>query len=83
LNIYSRLYGEIIKHFLEKKILPDRNKRTSRIQDGSIHNWPYILFKATDRERMAVGQPLHLLFVDLEKAYDSVPLKNVWKALEN
>jgi hypothetical protein len=31
---------------------------------------------------MAVDQPLHLLFVDLEKAYDSVPLKNLWKALE-
>ena len=32
---------------------------------------------------MAVYQPLHLLFVDLEKAYDSVPLQNLWKALEH
>ena len=32
---------------------------------------------------MAVNQPLHLLFVDLEKAYDSVPLENLWKALEH
>ena len=32
---------------------------------------------------MSVDQPLHLLFVDLEKAYDSVPLKNLWKALEH
>jgi len=32
---------------------------------------------------MAVNQPLHLLFVDLEKAYDSVPLQNLWKALEH
>ena len=32
---------------------------------------------------MSVGQPLHLLFVDLEKAHDSVPLKNLWKALEH
>ena len=31
---------------------------------------------------MAVNQPLHLLFVDVEKADDSVPLKNLWKALE-
>jgi len=29
--------------------------------------------------KMAVDQPLHLLFVDLEKAYDSVPLKNLLK----
>ena len=31
---------------------------------------------------MAVNQPLPSLFVDLEKADDSVPLKNLWKALE-
>ena len=33
-------------------------------------------------KEMAFNQPLHLLFVDLEKAYDSVPLKKLWKALE-
>ena len=32
---------------------------------------------------MSVDQPLHLLFVELEKAYDSVPLKNLWKALKH
>ena len=32
---------------------------------------------------MAVNHPLHLLFVDLEKAYDSVPLENLWKVLEH
>jgi hypothetical protein len=32
---------------------------------------------------MDVNQPLHLLFVDLEKSYDIVPLKNLWKALEH
>jgi hypothetical protein len=31
---------------------------------------------------MSVDQPLHLLFVDLEKPYDSVSLTNLWKALE-
>jgi len=41
------------------------------------------LFKTTDREKMAVVQPLHLLFLDLEKAYDSVPLQNLWKVLEH
>jgi len=32
---------------------------------------------------MAVNHPLHLLFVDLEKAYDSVPLEILWKALQH
>jgi hypothetical protein len=30
---------------------------------------------------MSVDQPLHLLLVDVEKAYISVPLKKVWRAL--
>ena len=34
-------------------------------------------------KKMAVNQPLHLLFVDLEKAYDRLPLENSWKALEH
>jgi len=29
--------------------------------------------KQLTEKKMAVDQPLHLLFVDLEKAYDSVP----------
>jgi hypothetical protein len=33
-------------------------------------------------KKMSVNQPLHLLYVDLEKPYDSVPLKNLWKALK-
>jgi hypothetical protein len=34
-------------------------------------------------KKMAVDQPLLLLFVDLGKTYDSVPLRNLWKALEH
>jgi hypothetical protein len=34
-------------------------------------------------KKMSVDQPLHLLFVDLDKALECVPLKNLWKALEH
>ena len=33
-------------------------------------------------KKMAVGQELHLVFVDLKKAYESVPLLKLWEALE-
>jgi len=32
---------------------------------------------------MAVNKPIHLLSLDLEEACDSVPLENLWKALEH
>ena len=32
---------------------------------------------------MVLNHPLHLLFADLEKSYDSVPMENLWKTLEN
>ncbi len=34
-------------------------------------------------KKMSVDQRLHLLFVDLEKAYGSVRLNNLWRALEH
>ena len=34
-------------------------------------------------KKMSVDQRLHLLFVDLEKAYGSVCLNNLWRALEH
>jgi hypothetical protein len=39
--------------------------------------------KQLTEKMMSVDQPLHLLFVDLEKTYDGVPLKNLWRALEH
>jgi len=32
-------------------------------------------------KKMAVNQPLHLLFVDLEKEYDSEPLKKIMESI--
>jgi len=29
-----------------------------------------------------VGKEVHLLFIDLKKAYDNIPLVKLWKALE-
>jgi len=51
--------------------------RASRSTIDHVFNLKQLIEK-----NMSVNQPLHLLFVDLEKAYDSVPLKNLRKALE-
>jgi hypothetical protein len=32
---------------------------------------------------LEVLQETHLVFVDLKKAYDSIPINKIWEALEN
>ena len=46
-----------------------------RVGQSTIDHIFYL--KQLIEKKMAVDRPLHLLLVDLEKAYDSVPLKNL------
>jgi len=47
MNIFSRLYGKIIKHFLEQEFSQIETEEQAGFRAGR----PYILFKATDREK--------------------------------
>jgi len=40
------------------------------------------VLKQLIEKQLSVGKEVHLLFVDLEKAYDNIPLIKLWKALE-
>ena len=83
MNIFSQLYGKIIKHFLEQELSQIETEEQAEFRAGqSIIDCIFCL-KQQIEKKMAVDEPLHLLFVDLEKAYDSVPPKNLWKALEH
>jgi hypothetical protein len=83
LNIFSRLYGKIIKHFLEQEFSQIETEEQAGFRAGRSTIDHIFCLRQLIEKKMAVNQPLHLLFVDLEKAYDSVPLKDLWKALEH
>jgi hypothetical protein len=77
LNIFSRLYGKIIKLFLQQEFSQLEIEEQPGFRAGrSTVDHIFCLRQLTEKN-MAVHQPLHLLFVDLEKAYDIVPLKNL------
>ena len=80
--MFSRLYGKIIKHFLQQEFSQIETEEQARFRAGRSTIDDIFCLRQLIEEKMAVNQPLHLLFVDLEKAYDSVPLKNLWKTLE-
>jgi len=82
LNICSRLYGKIRKPFLEQEFSQIETEEQARFRAGGSTIDHIFCLKQLIEKKMAVNQPLHLLLVDLEKAYESVPLKNLWKALE-
>jgi len=83
LNILVDFYGKIIKHFLEQEFSQIETEEQAGFRAGrSTVDHIFCLRKLIEK-KMAVNQPLHLLFADLEKAYDSVPLKKLWKALEH
>jgi len=83
MNIFSRLYGKIIKHFLEQEFYQIETEEQVGFRVGRSTVDHIFCLRQLMEKKMAVNQPLHLLFVDLEKAYDSVPLKNLWKALQH
>ena len=83
MNILSRLYGKINKHFLEQEFSQIEKEEQAGFRAGRSTVDHIFCLRQVIEKKMAVNQPLHLLFVDLEKAYESVPLKILWKALEH
>jgi hypothetical protein len=83
LNIFSRLYGKIIKYFLEQEFSQIEIEEQAGFKAGRSTIDHVFSLKRLIEKKMSVDQPLHLLFVDLGKAYDIVSLKNLWKTLEH
>ena len=83
LNNFSQLYGKIIKCLLEQEFSHIETEEQAGFRAArSTTDHVFCLKKLTEK-KMSVDQRLHLLFVDLEKAYDGVPLNNLWTALEH
>jgi hypothetical protein len=80
LNIFSRLYGKMIKYFLDQEFAQIETEEQAGFRVGRSTIDHIFCLKQLIENKMAVDQPLHLLFVDLEIAYDSVPLQSLWKA---
>ena len=72
----------MIKYVLDHEFLQVETEEQAGFRAGRSTIDHIFCLKQLIEKKMAVDQQLHLLFADLEKAYDSVPLQNLRKALE-
>lgn len=81
-NTLSRTYGRILKKRIEEEYSQMEAEEQAGFRAGrsTIDH----LFTVTQfiEKKLSFNQEVHLLFVDLKKAYDSVPLAKLWEILQ-
>ena len=72
-SVMSRLYGKILRDLIEEE---NENEEQSGFRTGRSCTDNIFCMKQVIEKRNATNQETHLLFVDLTKAYDSIPISN-------
>lgn len=75
----GRLYGRIIKSRLEENIVDIEEQSGFRRGRSCLDN--IFTLKQVIEKRVARNIDTHIIFIDLEKAYDSVPLNKLFEVL--
>ena len=78
----SRIYGKILRNRIENEYQEIEAEEQAGFRAG--RSTVDHLFTVTQviSKKSNINQELHLVFVDLQKAYDSVPLVRLWEAME-
>lgn len=75
----GRLYGRILKKRIETEFSDIEEQNGFRAGRSCMDN-VFVLQQIIEK-RKARSLPTHLVFVDLEKAYDSVPIKKLFESM--
>lgn len=76
------MYGKIIKHKLEKQIQEKIGKDQAGFTAGkSCVDHIYTIRQLVEKKK-AKNREIHLAFIDIKKAYDSVPRSRLWDAMQ-
>ena len=59
-----------------------KHKKGNKEECDDFNNRPTTYLDTEDLKKVVVNQTVHLLFVDLEKVYDSVPLNRLWETMK-
>jgi hypothetical protein len=79
---FSRLFGRIVRDLIENEYSNKEAEEQAGFRAGGLCNDNTFVIKQLIEKQLSVGKEVHLLFIDLKKAYENIPLIKLWKALE-
>ena len=79
----SRLYGRVLRDLIEEEYAENETEEQSGFRAGRSCMDNIFCLKQLIEKRLSVNQEVHLLFIDLSKAYDNVPVSKLWEVLQN
>lgn len=82
-STFSRLYGRVLRDLVETEYELIEAEEQNGFRAGRSCMDNIFCLKQLMEKKISTGRELHLLFIDLAKAYDNVPIQRLWKALEN
>lgn len=80
---FSRLFGKVIHEQIRIDIGHEIGEDQSGFRSGRSCTDNLFILQQLIEKKIAVGEEVHMAFVDLEKAYDNVPRMKLWEALQN
>ena len=81
-STFSRLFGRIVRDLIETEYIDKEAEEQAGFRAGRSCNDNDFVLKQLIEKQLSIGKEVHLLFIDLEKAYDNIPLIKLWKALQ-
>lgn len=77
----SRLFGKVLQGRLRDSIGDKISEDQSGFTPGKSCTDNLFVLQQVMEKKIAVDQEVHLAFIDLEKAYDSIPRSKIWEVL--
>jgi hypothetical protein len=83
ISTFSKIHGHIIKGILEEEYQDMLREEQAGFRVGRYKVDNLYCVTQLIEKRLEVLQETYLVFVDLKKAYDSIPISKLWEAFEN
>ena len=81
-STFSRLFGGSVSDLIENEYLGKEAEEQAGFWAERSRNDNTFVIKQLIEKQLSVGKEVHLLFIDVKKAYDNIPLINLRQSLE-